>query len=163
MTGASRRERDSPQHEKGLVLAIEATRPTRAWLAALGLVDIGLGVAILLFAMTPPGLVALLGVLAAAILVRRCFSVRAELRGNALVVRNRWLTHRLLAADVDELKWSRLGLGVGPTVVSVRTQRRLSPLYPLKELTIEATATFDVDAMNNARQRIAGWLGRQRP
>jgi hypothetical protein len=51
-----------------------------------------------------------------------------------------------------------LGLGVGPTVVSVRTRDRLSALYPLTKVTVEATATFDVDEMNQARRTLARWL-----
>jgi hypothetical protein len=114
--------------------------------------------AVALILMLPPVVALVLFLVGTAMLGRKVRRVRAEVADDFLVIDNRWLTHRIPVGAIESLTWSRLGLGVGPTVVSVRTRDRLSALYPLTKVTVEATATFDVDEMNQGRRTLARWL-----
>ncbi len=126
---------------------------------ALGLVDVSLGAAVLGVVGIHPVIVLVAASVATCYLVRRSLLVSARYADDELVFRNRWLVHRLHRSDIDAVSGSRIGLGVGPTAVTLRTTRRLRGLYPLKRISIEATATFDVDEMNQLQDKVADVLG----
>lgn len=140
-------------------------RATRLWLIVYGLVDIvGMGSFgfIVLLGITGVGIAlgvgTVLSVAALAFLVSRSNSVRVNLEMDTVVVRNRWFTHRIDIKDIEAVDFSNLGLGSGPPMVNVKTRRRLSGIYPLRRINLEATATYDVDAVNSARALVERWL-----
>lgn len=132
---------------------------TRAWLTMLGGVDVLFVASVLLALSVPPPAVGGLTIAALTLLVLRSGAVSFKTDGEVVVVRNRWLTHELPRRDLSGLEWSRVGWGVGPTVVVVKVRRRPSTAPWRKKVAIEATATFDVDSMNATWRCIEKRLG----
>lgn len=132
-----------------------ASMSTKAWLLAFGLVDVGLAAAILLIARVPPGAVGLSAAVVIAGLVLRIRRVRLTIRGNEVVIANRWVTHRIPVASITSLHWSAIAWGRGPTVVGITTRRRVKPFYVRRVIAIESTAAFNADRNNETRHSIA--------